>query len=306
MATFRSSVEPVLGTRLTMRIDAPQAHAAEAASSAAIAEADRLEEIFSAFRPQSAFCRWQAGELAWVPPELVSVLALASEWHERSGGAFAPWLRALSRRWARAEAEKRVPSRQEMLELAEAARRAPYVVRGREVVTTADCTDVDLHGIAKGWIVDRMVDAALSVDAVDCVLVDVGGDLVHASRGAASSARVAVEDPFAVADNAPPWVVIELADCAAATSGGGRRGWSIEGRWFGHLLDPFSGWPLAGPRSATVCASTAADADALAGTAVVLGEHLRRFCPDAAALVVEPDGRTWRSDPWRATVREVQ
>ena len=91
-----------------------------------------------------------------------------------------------------------------------------------------------------------------------------------------------------------------------ATSSGNRRGWRVAGRWYGHLLDPATGWPLAQQGSATVVASSAADADAMASAAAVLESEAIESLGDAAVLKVLPDGRAWRSSGWRASVVEVQ
>ena len=53
--SFRRSIEPVLGTRLTLRVDAAVDVTAEAAFEAVLAEAERLEAALSAYRPESAF-----------------------------------------------------------------------------------------------------------------------------------------------------------------------------------------------------------------------------------------------------------
>ncbi len=119
--------------------------------------------------------------------------------------------------------------------------------------------------------------------------------------------RVAIEDPFAVADNARPLTTVVLANAAMATSGGGRRGWRIDGRWYGHLLDPSTGWPLAHQRSCTVVAREAVDADAAASAFSALdaaeAERLSARI-GTAVLTVSDDGQVWRSGGWRAEVDE--
>jgi hypothetical protein len=59
VASFRTSVEPVLGTRMTMRIDCAAPDDAALAEEVAIAEADRLESILTAHRADSPFNRWR-------------------------------------------------------------------------------------------------------------------------------------------------------------------------------------------------------------------------------------------------------
>ena len=269
-----------------------------------LAEADRLEALLSVYSDDSEMSRWRRGVLDDPAPEVVAVLAVAAHWNERTAGRFSPCLGALMQRWKRAEVEQRLPDRAELAELAAVAT-LPYLVAGTTVERIGDCALVDVHGVAKGWVIDRLVDAAMAVDGVAAVLVDVGGDLRHARHDGASVVTVAIEDPFAIADNGAELAVVRLADRAMATSGGRRRGWWIGGRWYGHLLDPLTGWPLAAPRSATAIARTAADADAAASAAVVGGGDVLDGM-GIAAVVVGQGRQVHRNARWTATVDEAQ
>ncbi len=307
VTSFRSSVEPVLGTRLTMRVDCDDRDAASEAEREALAVADRLEAILSVFRADSPYNRWRRGLLPQPPPEVVEVLAVAASWHRRTDGAFNPCLGALMRRWRRAEAEQRLPDRAELAQLAADVAALPYDVDGDCILVHGDCRVVDVHGIAKGWVIDRMVEAALGMESVGAVLVDLGGDLRHASKTAGSLATVAVEDPFAVADNAAPLTAVRLANQAIATSGGGRRGWRIGGRWYGHLIDPVTGWPLPRQRSSAAVAESAADADAAASAFAALDHDRAEPLAERgrlAVLTVAEGGRVWRSAAWTGDVVE--
>lgn len=269
--------------------------------------ADRLEAILTVHSPDSAFSRWRDGELLDPPAEVVAVLAAAQDWFERTGGAFNPCLGALMRRWRRAEVEQRLPDRDELLQLATAARVLPFDVDGDEVARLGDCRTVDVHGIAKGWVADEMVAAGLQVAGVRSVLVDLGGDVRHGGHGERSPVPVAVEDPLAVADNGRPLAIVGLGDGAVATSGGGRRGWLIGGRRYGHLVDPLTGWPLAEQRSCSVVAATAVAADAAASALAALGDDGAVVLADRerlAALRVSDGGVVWRSDTWSRLVEE--
>jgi FAD:protein FMN transferase len=210
-------VEPVLGSRLSLLPDVDTDDDARAAEEAVVREADRLEAILSLHRPQSPFSRWRRRELRRPPPEVVAVLRTAAEWFERTSGAFNPCLGAVMRRWRRAELEQRAPEPAELRALAQVGQVLPFEVVADDVVAVGDCETVDVQAVAKGWVVDQLIAAALAISGVRSVLVDVGGDVRHAG---AASALVALEDPFRVADNAPPAAVVRLADGALATSGG--------------------------------------------------------------------------------------
>ena len=85
---------------------------------------------------------------------------------------------------------------------------------------------------------------------------------------------------------------MRLSNRALGTSGTQFQSFRHEGRRYGHILDPRSGWPAEGVLSATALAPTAALADALSTAFYVLGPQAALgYCrqhPEIAALLVCP------------------
>jgi thiamine biosynthesis lipoprotein len=85
-----------------------------------------------------------------------------------------------------------------------------------------------------------------------------------------------------------------LRDSALGTSGAGEQFVVVDGRRYGHVLDPRTGWPADGILSATVVCSSAADADALSTAFLVAGPALaERYCAHhhgVLALITPDDG----------------
>ena len=72
--------------------------------------------------------------------------------------------------------------------------------------------------------------------------------------------------------------VIALAAGALATSGDARRFVESGGVRYGHILDPTTGWPVAGaPTSVTVAADTCVQAGMLSTFAMLEGEGAEAF-----------------------------
>lgn len=283
-AEIRDTYHPLLGTNVEIGVRATAGSQAEAesraaaAGDAALAALTRLEDVFSTFRPHSELSRWRAGEDVEPSPDLAAALALGEDWWRRSGGALHPAAGALTERWRRAAAEGREPAAGELAELVASLATLPFDVRGGVVRRTRDCSGVSLYAFVKGYIVDQAVAAAWASPGVISAFVNAGGDLRH--RGT-RPLRVGVEDPAAV--GGPPLRVVEVADAALATSGPVHRGFRVGGRWYGHVLDPRTGRPVARRPSTTVRAADAATADALA---TVLGV---RDPADAGRLLAELD-----------------
>lgn len=299
--TIRSTYQPVMGTHLDVHVTAACDDEARRAETAAVVEALRIEARLTAFAPDSDLSRWRRGDLDGPGPDLAPVLALASAWHRRSGGAFSPFSGPLTERWLVAEADGIAPSRAELAELA--GRAAELRI---EHLDPAARTSIDLHAVAKGHVVDRVADHVGGLPSAPAtrLVLNAGGDLVHRGAG---SARIGVEDPFRPYDNRPPDRRIEIADEAVATSGQSRRWFRVGDQRFSRVLDPRTGWPVEHTTAATAIAPDTATADVVATVASVLApaeaiafvEGLRADDGLAvAALVLAADGTEHRTANW--------
>lgn len=301
---FSSRFQPVLGSDLHLLVGCEDRPLADLAQGLVLDEIGRLEAVLSTYRPDTPLSRWMRGQLDGEPPEeIVTVLGLAQEWYVASDGALNPALAGLKRRWREAERTGNPPGRAECRRLSAAASSLPFsVVRrggGAAVRRTGDCSSLDLDAFAKGWIVDRAAQAGL-VPGIEWLLVNVGGDMRLAGPG---SVRVAVEDPRSAVDNAPPLAVLTMPPGGLASSGSARRGFRVGGRWFGHVLDPRTGWPVEATAGVTVLAPDTVTADALATVVGVDGlDHPRTRAllsrHRAAALVVSAAGTVQLSEHW--------
>jgi thiamine biosynthesis lipoprotein len=75
-----------------------------------------------------------------------------------------------------------------------------------------------------------------------------------------------------------------------ATSGSNIQFYRHEGRRYGHILDPRTGWPVDGMLSVTVLAPSAAVADALSTAFFVMGVEKACLCcknwPEVGAILI--------------------
>lgn len=302
---FSFRQHPVLGTELHVIVVGQAGDSAQQAHHRVLGEISRLESLLSTYRDDSALAHWMHGAVddEHVPKEVVDVLAVAQEWFAASRGALNPDLGRLRARWRQAERDGRAPSRDECAGLAAQSAALPYWVEvdagGRRVRRLRDCSGLDLDAVAKGWIVDRAAEAAIGA-GVESAMVNCGGDLRIVGSG---SVRVAIEDPRSVLDNADPLAVAEVGSGGLASSGGARRGFAVAGEWFGHVLDPRSGWPVDATAGATVIAADTATADALATVVGVEGlsgptASALLAVTESAALVVDGDGGVRASPLW--------
>jgi len=132
---------------------------------------------------------------------------------------------------------------------------------------------VDLSGIAKGFGVDRICDVLEEMDLTDYLVSIDGETRVSGSKpGIDGQWRVAVDTPTDGDGEADVWDVLQLKNCAIATSGDYRRFFDHDGQRFAHTIDPHTGTPVQGAAaSVTVMMPTCMLADAWATALLVMG-----------------------------------
>jgi thiamine biosynthesis lipoprotein len=237
-------------------------------------EAWRIEAKFSRYRADSAVSAINAGagSPVSVDEETARLIDYADQLFTLSGGKFDITSGALRRVWS-FDGSDRVPRAEDVTGVLRHIgwSRARWQ---RPVLTLEAGMELDFGGIGKEYAVDRA--AGLVAQKTQCCLINFGGDL--RALGPDPSGRPwrvgieAVDRPDA-ADR-----LVELTRGALATSGDTRRYLLKDGRRYGHILDPTTGWPIRGaPRSVTVVADTCTQAGMLATLAMLQGSDAERF-----------------------------
>lgn len=293
--------EHVLGTSMELKLAASSPDIAQRTDALVLAEIERLATILSRYDSSSEFSRWARTGGA-VSADLRAVLKACDRWRERSAGAFNPAVQTYADLWQAGQRRQREPSDEELRHLMpEVLRPAWRWSEDRTSTTrTSDCP-LTLDALAKGYIIDRCCEVAMRSELeIKGLLLAIGGDM----RACGSMSHwVELANPRQPAENAAPMATLRLVNLALATSGGYQRGWDIGGRHYSHILDPRTGRPAEQIVSATVTAPRAQDADALATILCVLppeqGLRLVAELPRTQCLLVDKDGRIYRSAGWR-------
>jgi thiamine biosynthesis lipoprotein len=207
-----------------------------------------------------------------VDDETARLLDYAARLHELSDGKFDVTSGVLRRAW-RFDGSDLVPTEEAVAAL------LPIVGWDKVRWSAPELTlppgmEIDLGGIGKEYAVDSAASLVRPVSA-RCLL-NFGGDLLAlgAQQGGAPW-RVGVESVSAAGAVARH---IDLTVGALATSGDSRRFLFKDGKRYGHVLDPRTGWPVVGaPRSVTVAAATCTEAGMLATLALLQGGAAETF-----------------------------
>jgi len=218
-----------------------------------------MHDRFSRFEPDSELSRFnaRAGDWIEVSAELDGMLHAALEAYRLSGGlVHAGVLGSMlaigySRPLRLGPTQTALPGAEPLPPLPEMLQ----VEKGRARLRPG--AGIDLGGIAKGWLADRLAD-----DLGENCLVNLGGDLFARGVGPAG-------DGWPVGLGG---ITVLLSDQGAATSGTWRRAWALGADRLHHLIDPRTGRPAVSDLAeVSVVAARAVDAEVHAKAALLLG-----------------------------------
>jgi thiamine biosynthesis lipoprotein len=294
-----------------------EAHARDAAAGA-LREFERIEGIFSRFDPSSELSRVnsQAGtHPVNVSDEFFGLAARGLQYSRHSDSAFSITLQPLVRLWERSAEAERLPSHRQIDSalalghpegvILDAARRSVhFAVHGMSL---------NFDGLAKGYATDR-ARAVLSEEGFTRAMIDAGSSSIAVLHpaGGLSPWRLAVRHPV---QSGRSVACLSLNWPALSTSGTGERGFTIAGRWFSHLIDPFSGFPVEELASATavgdyaellevaskllllrgcekglrICDNLGWSVDAVTVRQAAVGDQLWIQHPDSLSIETEPE-----------------
>jgi thiamine biosynthesis lipoprotein len=171
---------------------------------------------------------------------------------------------------------------------------------------SAPCVQFDPNGIAQGYTVD-MIALLLHRLNIERFMVEVGGEVRTAGTNDRDSPwNIQVDKPIA-GDAHEQQVLVPVQDRALATSGNYRKFIELNGRRYGHTIDPRTGRPAMNDLlSASVLAENCATADAIGTALMVMGtEQAKQWLsrhPELDAYLISDDGSggyaVWSTEGW--------
>jgi thiamine biosynthesis lipoprotein len=261
---------PTMGTIAEFAVVHRDPRLAQVAIDAAIEELRWVERTMTRFDDRSDIGRANvlaARDPVVVEPETALVVREALRWAEATNGLYDPAAGSIVRLWD-VNHRHEPPADSSLAPLA--GRRFHRFVevgrhRGADVLVYHDPdVSLDLGAIAKGYAVDRAVDA-LRRNGITQAVVNAGGDLYALGRAPDGDPwQIGVRDPNDIREVAE---VLHVADAAVGTSGTYMQFFRYRGHRYHHLMDP----AIAAPRrttvqSCTVCADRNLHADVAASS----------------------------------------
>jgi thiamine biosynthesis lipoprotein ApbE/Na+-translocating ferredoxin:NAD+ oxidoreductase RnfG subunit len=270
MGLYRQS-RYAMGSICEIRLWCRSAGEAYRAFAIGFGEIDRMEQVFSAYRKDSelALVNGNAGGgPVQVSEKFFDLTKYAVGAWRQSGGSVDVTVGPLMKAWGFREGEPHLPLQKELLEAQElvGCNKLSLDRRTRTVRFLRQGMQLDFGGLAKGHAAKRIA-RVLKKQGVSSALVNLGGSSLCASEvvSSATPQNCCTETGIAFGE----WLigVIHPSDAkqcpvylllkpgwSISTSGTPERQFEFGGQKLSHILDPRTGWPLSGLRSATAVA----------------------------------------------------
>ena len=220
------------------------------------------------------------GSPTQVSDETAELILLGLEYSKRSGGLFDITCGAVTEQWDFSAVEPTVPDEQSLLDAVQTVGWQQVVVEENSV-TVPSGVKLDLGGIAKGYIADKIAQS-LRENGVESAVIDLGGNIYALGSKNGKPFSIAVQSPYAQSEYI---AVLEVNDKSVVTAGKYERCFELDGKSYHHILDLKTGMPTENDVSAvTILSESSAQGDALSTTCLLLGKE------KAVELIEKTDG----------------
>jgi thiamine biosynthesis lipoprotein len=294
-----SGYQMIMGTFVHVVAVAKDTSTAKKCVQAALEEIRKVDDLMSDYKNDSEISRInrEASEKAVkVSESTYEILQRSVEFSEMTGGAFDITIGPLVALFREAKENKIAPS---MEQIDQARTKVGFEKlkldsENKTVQFSDDGMLLDLGGIAKGYAIDKAIEAAKSNGAIGA-MVDIGGDVRCFGLPPVGKDHwlIGLQDPNSAIEGIGGgglMLVLKVTNAAVATSGDYQQFVLIEGKRYSHIMDRKTGTSAEGLSSVTIIADNATDADALATSVSVMGAEkglaLIEKLPDIEAILL--------------------
>lgn len=263
-----------------------------------------VEQMLTIYRDDSDIARinqFACDASQKIGDELFHFLKHCQELNSSTNGAFDPATGALIQLWKRCRNVGKIPTEEQIADALEQSGMSHVFLDETEQTIRFDRPrlSLDFASIGKGYGIDRAANHLINEE--------INNFLVHGGQSSLFAAGVhGLHDGWPIGLKNPlftdrRYATIVLKDQGMATSGSNIQYFRYDGKRYGHLLDPRTGWPASGLLSVTVVTPNATDADALSTAFYAMGlDNALKYCddhPETSAIFVPTPTRGRTLEP---------
>lgn len=268
--------------------------------------ADTFEQYFSATRDDSDISKINhaGGKPVEVHEETIELIEKGLYYSELSEGGFDITVGNLTSLWDFTQENPKLPENTEIQSAIASVDYRGVEVSGHTVSLKNRDARIDLGGIAKGYIADKMKEY-LTGQGVTQGIINLGGNVLCLGEKSDGPYRIGVQKPFDMEGTA--LFALEIADQTVVTSGVYERCFTLEDKLYHHILNPATGYPYDNQLvSVTIICKNSVDGDGLSTACFSMGlekgMELIESLPDTEAVFITEDNELHFSSGMGETV----
>ena len=240
-----------------------------------IRELDKVDASLSPFNEKSIISRINRNEEAVVDNYFYDVFNLAMQISEDTNGAFDITVAPIVNAWGFGFKSGSSPTSQYIDSLKQfIGYKKVRINKDKHVVKQDERIMLDCSAIAKGYGSD-VVARLFNAKGIKNYMIEIGGEIVASGLSDKRLPwKIGITKPSedSLGTSNELQTILNITDCAMATSGNYRNFYYKNGKRYAHTIDPRTGYPIQhNILSATVIAKSCAQADAYATSFMVLG-----------------------------------
>lgn len=239
-----------------------------------------------------------SGRAVQVSPETYELIQKSIEISKKTEGLFDISIYPLVRAWGFTKGEYRVPEPEELGGLLQKVDASKIQLGPDNRVTLPEGMEIDLGGIAKGYLSQKLTELFRDGGA-QAAVVSLGGNVqTFGKKPDGTPFMVGITDP---SDGTSLLGTIQVGEKAVITSGSYQRYFEKDGKVYHHIIDKRTGAPAQSDlTSVTVVGEDGATADSLATALFVMGkERAVKYAashPEIQLVLVDTESGIWTSE----------
>lgn len=259
---------------------------------------DKYEKMFSKTIPDSEISRINAnsktGNYTTVSDETLELIQYGLKYSELSNGKFDITVGNLTTLWdfEKASNESSLPSEELLQNTVKNIGYTQIDIKGNDVLLTNPDISIDVGGIAKGYIADKLKQY-LYENNIKKGIINLGGNiLLLGTKTDGSNYNIGIQRPFDT--EGQTIAIVNANDKSIVTSGVYERYFYIDDHLYHHILDTKTGYPIKNNiLSVTILSDKSVDGDGLSTSLFALGIedglNLIETIPGTEAIFIDTD-----------------